>query len=329
MARPYSIAVDLGGTHIRAALFSGHDATPVRRTRALTPQAPDQTPILEAVAQAIQDVLPPDKDLTNFSIAIGTPGPVDPFLGVVISAPNIPSWRGLPLRDWLLSRYAATVHIANDANLAALGELIYGAGQGATDIVYLTLGTGIGGGVITGGRLLLGSRGLGAELGHVTVDPRGPLCGCGRTGHLEALASGPAIAREARARLAAGAASSLSQQYRSDPLLVTSERIADAARQGDAFSQALVADIATVLARFIADCLAVFSPQRVILGGGVLGLGDLLLAPIREGVVNHAMAAVYLEQLTICAAQLGDDAGLMGGLALCLNPALQPGSAVS
>ena len=329
MARPYSIAVDLGGTHIRAALFSGHDATPVRRTRALTPQAPDQTPVLEAVAQAIQDVLPPDKDLTNFSIAIGTPGPVDPFLGVVISAPNIPSWRGLPLRDWLLSRYAATVHIANDANLAALGELIYGAGQGATDIVYLTLGTGIGGGVITGGRLLLGRRGLGAELGHVTVDPRGPLCGCGRTGHLEALASGPAIAREARARLAAGASSSLSQQYRSDPLLVTSERIADAARQGDAFSQALVADVATVLARFIADCLAVFSPQRVILGGGVLGLGDLLLAPIREGVVNHAMAAVYLEQLTICAAQLGDDAGLMGGLALCLNPALQPGSAVS
>jgi len=329
MARPYSIAVDLGGTHIRAALFSGHDATPVRRTRALTPQAPDQTPILEAVAQAIQDVLPPDTDLTNFSIAIGTPGPVDPFLGVVISAPNIPSWRGLPLRDWLLSRYAATVHIANDANLAALGELIYGAGQGATDIVYLTLGTGIGGGVITGGRLLLGRRGLGAELGHVTVDPRGPLCGCGRTGHLEALASGPAIAREARARLAAGASSSLSQQYRSDPLLVTSERIADAARQGDAFSQALVADVATVLARFIADCLAVFSPQRVILGGGVLGLGDLLLAPIREGVVNHAMAAVYLEQLTICAAQLGDDAGLMGGLALCLNPALQPGSAVS
>ena len=90
-----------------------------------------------------------------------------------------------------------------------------------------------------------------------------------------------------------------------------------------------MADIATLLARFIADCLALFSPQRVILGGGVMGLGDLLIAPIREGVANHAMAAVYVEQLTICAAQLGDDAGLLGGLALCLNPALQPGSAAS
>jgi glucokinase len=329
MARPYSIAVDLGGTHIRAALFLGQDTTPVRHTRGLTPHTPDQAPILEAVAHAIQDVLPPDPDLANVSIAIGTPGPVDPFRGMVLSAPNIPSWRDLPLRDWLLRRYAATVYIANDANLAALGELTFGAGQGATDIVYLALGTGIGGGVITGGRLLLGSRGLGAELGHVTVDPRGPRCGCGRTGHLEALASGPAIAREARARLAAGAFSSLSQLYRSDPLTVTAERIADAARQGDAFSRTLVADTAAVLARFIADCLAVFSPQRVILGGGVMALGDLLLAPIREGVANHAMAAVYLEQLTICAAQLGDDAGLIGGLALCLNPALQPGSAVS
>ena len=329
MARPYSIAVDLGGTHIRAALFLGQDTTPVRRTRGLTPQTPDQTAILEALARAIQDLIPPDADLANISIAVGTPGPVDPFLGLVLSAPNIPSWHALPLRDWLLSRFAATIHIANDANLAALGELSYGAGQGATDLVYLTIGTGIGGGVITAGRLLLGSRGLGAELGHVTVDPGGPQCGCGRNGHLEALASGPAIAREARARLAAGASSSLSQTYRSDPLAITTERIAEAARQGDAFSRTLVADISTLLARFIADCLALFSPQRVILGGGVMGLGELLIAPIREGVTHYAMAAAYVEQLTICAAQLGDDAGLLGGLALCLNPSLQPSSPAS
>jgi glucokinase len=327
MVRPYSIAVDLGGTHIRAALYHGRDNTPLRRSRGLTPQTNDQAPILDALADAIRSVLPPGDDIAEISIAVGTPGPVDPFQGVILSAPNIPSLRNLPLRDWLAGRFPTNILVGNDANLAALGEFTFGAGQGAMDIVYLTLGTGIGGGVITNGRLLLGNRGLAAELGHVTIDPLGPICGCGHPGHLEALASGPAIAREARTRLAAGAPSLLSQLFRTDPLAVTAEHVADAARQGDQLACTLVADMAAVLARFIADCLAVFSPQTVILGGGVMGLGELLLAPIRRGVANHAMAAVYLEQLTICAAQLGDDAGLLGGLALCLNPALQPGQA--
>ncbi len=327
MARPYSVAVDLGGTHIRAALYQGRDTTPLRRSRGLTPQTNDQGPVLEALANAIRDVLPPGTDIADIAIAVGTPGPVDPFQGRILSTPNIPSLHDLPLRDWLASRFSTTIMIGNDANLAALGEYTFGAGQGAADIVYLTIGTGIGGGVITSGRLLLGHRGLGAELGHITIDPLGPRCGCGRPGHLEALASGPAIAREARARLAAGTASSLAALYRTDPLAVTTEQVAGAARQSDPLAQTLVAETAALLARFIADCLVIFSPQRVILGGGVMALGELLLEPIRRGVSTNAMATVYLEELTICAAQLGDDAGLLGGLALCLNPALQPSSA--
>jgi glucokinase len=144
---------------------------------------------------------------------------------------------------------------------------------------------------------------------------------------LEALAAGPAIAREARARLAAGMPSSLAPLYRANPLAVTTEQVAEAARQSDSLARTLVAETAALLARFIADCLAIFSPERVILGGGVMALGELLLEPIRQGVSTHAMSSVYLEGLTICAAQLGDDAGLLGGLALCLNPALQPGPA--
>jgi len=324
MPRLPCIAVDLGGTHLRAAFFAGTSPTPLHRTHHETPQTQDPAVVSNAIASAIREVVPPGLDLSSATIVVGTPGPVDPFRGIVLSAPNIPAWHNLALRDWLGAQFPATIQIVNDANLAALGELTFGAGRGVRELIYLTLGTGIGGAVITRGRLLLGMRGLAAELGHVTVDPNGPICSCGRRGHLEAIASGPAIARQARQRLAAGEPSSLAPLHSASPDLVTPEAIASAARDGDAFAIALLSETGSILGRFVADCLAVFAPERIILGGGLMALGGLLLDPLRRAAADHVMSSHYIEQVTITAAQLGDDAGLVGGLALSLNPDLQP-----
>ncbi len=319
-----AVVVDLGGTHLRAAYFDGTTQTPTRHLRRQTPQASVALPVLEAIAQAIREVTLSEDALAAGAIAVGTPGPVDPFRGVVLSAPNLPAWHNLPLREWLTERFQATVHIANDANMAALGELVFGAGRGVRELLYLTLGTGIGGAVISNGALLLGRRGLATELGHVTVVPDGPLCNCGQAGHIEALASGPAIAALARQRLAAGVPSTLAALNSVDPELITPETIGEAATKGDRFALDLLHEAGNLLGRFIADCLAIFAPERVILGGGLMALGAFLLPSIRAAVSQKAMSPVYVDHLDIEAAQLGDDAGLYGGYALCLNPKLQP-----
>jgi glucokinase len=317
-----AVVVDLGGTHLRAAYFDGTRQQPARQLRRQTPQVGDALPILEAISNAIRDVTISSNALA--AIAVGTPGPVDPFRGVVLSAPNIPGWHSLPIRDWLGKHFRATIHIANDANMAALGELVFGAGRGAKELLYLTLGTGIGGAVISSGRLLLGRHGLATELGHVTVVPDGPECSCGQAGHIEALASGPAIAGLARRRLAAGAPSSLASLHATNPESITPEAIGDAAGKGDGFARGILQEAGTLLGGYIADCLAIFSPERVILGGGLMALKEFLLPSIRTAVSKRVMSPVYVDQLIIEAAELGDDAALYGGYALCLDPDLQP-----
>jgi glucokinase len=249
----------LGGTHVRAAYFDGTSRSPARQIRHQTPQVSQSLPVLEAIARAIREVLPSPEAAAPAAIAIGTPGPVDPFRGVVLSAPNIPAWHDLPLREWLAQRFPATIHIANDANLAALGELMFGAGRGSRELLYLTLGTGIGGAVISDGRLLLGRRGLATELGHVTVLPDGPLCSCGQAGHIEAIASGPAIARRARQRLGRSAIE-ISSMYAADPLgqhLRPSARLPSRRR----LRGWVPADVGRPARHYIADCLPSSRPS--------------------------------------------------------------------
>ncbi|MBU0512009.1 MAG: ROK family protein, partial [Chloroflexi bacterium] len=187
----------------------------------------------------------------------------------------------------------------------------YGAGQGHDHLIYLTISTGIGSGVIMDGHLLTGSRGMAAELGHTSVLPDGPLCGCGQRGHLEAISSGTAIARWVQAELDNGVPSTLAKVQP-----VTAQAVAEAARQGDKLALAAFERAGTYLGRALADFLHIFNPSIVIFGGGVSKSVDLFIEHLREAMEKHVISPGYIENLTITTAALGDDSGLMGALAL-------------
>jgi glucokinase len=301
------IAVDVGGTRLRAATYPEQGLTADELTRIHT-QAEAQTP-LERLINLLEDIWPQTGHVRAISVAV--PGPTDPFNGVIIEAPNIPGWQNLPLQSILQEHFNVPVALGNDANLAALGEWRYGAGQGHHDMIYLTISTGIGSGVISKDKMLLGARGLAAELGHVTVQMDGPLCGCGQPGHLEALASGTAMLRWVEEQLANGVPSLLA-----DDVDLTGKQISQAAELGDALAIQALGRSGTYMGIALASILHIFNPTVVVIGGGVSQSGDFLLKPLRRALVSHVMAPQYLDNLQVVRALFGDEAGLVGALTL-------------
>jgi glucokinase len=313
MAKNYLVA-DVGGTHLRTACFPAESQKPtvVKRINTKGPDSPH-----DRLFNLLADTFPKDGEVA--AITIAAPGPTDPFEGIVLEAPNIPSWRNLPLKKMLQDKFNVPVAIGNDANLAALGEWRFGAGMGHKNVVYITVSTGIGGGVIIDNQLLLGTHGLAAELGHVTVIPDGPLCSCGQRGHLEAVASGPSITRWVEQELEQGVPSSLSGKS-----TITAVDVSAAAAQGDELARAAMARGATYLGIAVADYLHIFNPSVVIIGGGVSQSGEAFFAPLRAAMNEHVISKKYLENLSLNKAVLGDDVGLMGALALALKMDEQP-----
>ncbi len=308
------VTADIGGTHIRVAVFHRESSKPLRQKRITTKgKEPAEVRLCALIAELIQ---PEEKIL---AIAAAAPGPTDPKLGVVLNAPNIPGWENLPLARIIGDEFKVPVYLGNDASLAALGEWRFGAGQGHHDLVYLTISTGIGGGVICGDHLLLGERGLAAELGHVTVNPDGPMCGCGHRGHLEAFSSGTGIARYVAGQLASGRTSSLTS-FPSP----SARDISAAADHGDALAIEALERAGRYLGIAIANYLHIFNPSIVILGGGVSSSGAHFFLPMRQSLKENVFAPGYLDNLTVTTAALGDDVGLLGALALAhtfLKPA--------
>ena len=301
------IAVDIGGTQIRAATYHIESQEPSKVIR--IPTCDEHTTTLDRVQQLISQVWPENDRVIAISVA--APGPTDPYRGVVIEAPNIPGWVDVPLRNYLENHFQVPVALGNDANLAALGEWMFGAGRGYTHLIYITISTGIGGGIIIDNRLLLGTHGLAAEIGHVTVIPHGPPCGCGGRGHLEAIAAGPAIATWVEQELENGVRSSILHDRP-----ITARLVGEAAQKGDRLAVMAIARAANFIGVALSDLLHVFNPSAIIIGGGVSQTGPLLLKPMLEAMQNHVMNPGYLEDLVLRQAAFGDDAGLMGALAL-------------
>ncbi len=301
-----TIAVDIGGTHIRVAVYEPDGTTPIahERTRSLA----TQPGVYDRLEQAIEAVWPKGNVK---AIGIASPGPLDPHTGTVLATPNIPEWKNFPVAPKLSQHFGVPVFLDNDANMAGLAEWQYGAGKGHQDLVYLTISTGIGGGVITSGCLLQGFRGMGAELGHMMIDPDGPPCGCGKWGHVESFCSGPSIARYVKEQIEAGQKSTLQAQPNLAPA-----QIAEAARAGDALAISAFARAGDYLAIAVANYLAIFDPSILIFGGGVSQAGDLLFKPFEESLRKYTFHPHYLDNLVITKAALGDDAGLLGALAL-------------
>ena len=301
------VAVDIGGTHIRAAAYEADNVSPLthKRTRshAKNPGTYDR------LVDVIESAWPTDREVK--AIGMASPGPLDPKSGVVLATPNIPEWHDFPLTDKLGKHFGIPAYLDNDANLGALGEWKFGAGRGHHDLLYLTISTGIGGGVIVDDRLLHGYHGLAAELGHVVVLAGGPVCSCGFEGHLEALASGPAIVRYVCEQLEAGQKSELSCV---DDL--NARVVAEAAEDGDELARSAYQRAGEYLGIGVASFLHTFDPSIVIFGGGVSQSGPLLFEPFEASLRKHVLNSRYLENLVITTAALGDDAGLLGALAL-------------
>jgi glucokinase len=301
------VAVDIGGTHIRAAAYESDNITPLthKRTRSLA----KEPGTFDRLVQNIESAWPKDRSVQ--AIGMASPGPLDPQTGVILATPNIPEWTDFPVTEKLTEHFGVPAYLDNDANLAALGEWKFGAGRGHHDVLYLTISTGIGGGVIINDRLLHGYHGLAAELGHVVVLAGGPLCSCGFEGHLEALAAGPAITRYVREQLAAGVQSKLGNVEG-----LNAYEVAEAAKQGDALAMAAYERAGEYLGIGVASFLHAFDPSIVIFGGGVSRSGPLLFEPFEASLRAHVFNPRYLENLILTTAALGDDAGLLGALAL-------------
>ena len=311
------IGVDLGGTQIRAALADGEGRI-LHRASCLTLAEEGPEPVIGRIKAAIREAVHSTGWAQVVGIGIGAPGPINPWTGVIHQAPNLPGWRDVPLRDIIQKEFQVPTHLGNDANIAALAEYRFGAGQGVDDLIYMTISTGIGGGVIAGGQLLLGADGLASEVGHMTLEPHGPLCNCGNIGCLEALASGPAIARDARQRIEEGAQTIIADRVGGDLRKVTAKAVGQAAQGGDELAIELIQRAGFYIGVGIVNLIHLFNPRLFVIGGGVSKAGDLLFDPIRATVRERAMPAMR-QNVRVVSAALGDDVGLLGAVALALT----------
>jgi len=301
------ICLDIGGTNIRAALFMNDEIQPIKQLK-ISAQAEGQK-AEDRILDLIKDIWP-QKGVVK-AIAAAAPGYVDSEKGIIIKAVNIPGWEYMLLQQFIQDKFNVPVLIGNDARLAILGEWKYGAGRGHHEIIYLTISTGIGGGVIINDQVLMGSSGMATKLGHTTILPDGPLCNCGKTGHLEALSSGSAIARYVLDQIKNGTKSSLNLAP-----LPTSKEIAEAALQGDDLRMTAYKRAGYYLGIAIANYIQIFNPTCIILGGGVSLTGELLLNPTKRTLEQVILSKEYLKDLIITTAELGDNAGLIGALVL-------------
>jgi glucokinase len=321
---PLAIAVDLGGTLLRVAVL--HGAKQLSRKSILTGKEPTPDRLIPRIHSTIEQALDEaDKKLEEIAgIGIGIAGPLDSHTGIVFASPNLPGWDHIPLRTIFGKRYTLPVFVENDANVAALGEHMFGAGRGCKDMIYLTVSTGIGGGVIANDQLLEGTSGTAGELGHMTIDWRGERCNCGNIGCLESIASGTAIARRAREAMKRGV--DFFARDRANPKSriinnpgqmshVNAEVVAQAARAGLPEACAIIKDAAEALGVGLVNLIHIFNPRMIVLGGGVTQMGSLLMDPALQIVKTRTMKTPY-EAVRIMKADLGADSGLIGAGAL-------------
>jgi len=301
------VSIDIGGTQLRAAAYKQDQRQPFTLKRVKTKASePDA---FGRLVKLIEDIWPRKEKVA--AIGVSSPGPVDPHTGTIMFAPNIKEWRDFPIAAKLMQRFGVPTYLDNDANLAGLAEWKFGAGRGHHNVLYLTVSTGVGGGVIINDRLLQGYHGLAAELGHTTVQVDGPLCGCGQRGHLESFSSGTGIERFVADQLKAGHASVLHPGKRN-----SAHDICEAAKQGDALSIEAYRAAGKYLGIGVANFLHIFDPSIVIFGGGVSQSGPLLFDSFEASLKESIIHPRYLEELTISRAELGDDSGLLGARAL-------------
>ena len=307
------IGIDIGGTNLRVALADAKGKI-LRKHRSLVNESLGESRI-DTLCRSIERLLEEYPQGTLLGIGAAFPGPIDRASGEVVHSPHLEREHRIPVKATLEECFGVTVVLDNDANAAALGEHRCGAGVGVSDMIYLTISTGIGGGFILGDKLYRGFLGGAGEAGHILLLPEGPLCACGRRGCLEAVSSGTAIAREATASLEKGRDSLLTELSNSSVESIDAKMVYKAALQGDVLCQEIISNAAYYLGLGLASLINIFNPELVVLGGGVINMGDMILEPAtklaRERAMPLASGAVRFKP-----GCLGDDAGLVGALLL-------------
>ncbi|MCJ7523233.1 MAG: ROK family protein, partial [Dehalococcoidia bacterium] len=304
-----------GGTHFRIALVDEKGQILKQfKGRTYTEGGPDEG--IERINDAIADILTDIGQDPVCGMGIAIAGLVTPATGVLLTSPNLLSWYNTPVKEIFERELRIPVHVGNDANLAVLGEHRFGAGTGSNNVIYITVSTGIGGGVITGGKLLTGSSGFAGELGHMTIDLNGPKCKCGSIGCFEVMASGTAIADFALERLSRGEKSAITDIVAGDLARVTAKVVVEAAKAGDAVAGEVMRTETTNLGVGLANLVHIFNPDIIILGGGVSQAGEFLFEPVRRVVAGRIMRDYTI---SIVPAALGDDCGLLGAAALVMG----------
>ena len=311
MEKKYVIGVDLGGTKIYTALVD-LEGNIIKEKTVETLAHEGEKAVMGRIVDTINYVIDgTDKNLIK-SIGIGSPGPLDVKNGIIIENSNLP-FKNFAIVKTIKETYDLPTYLDNDANVATLGEFMFGAGKGSENMVFITASTGIGGGAVLNGKLFRGATGNALEVGHMTVSTEGPRCGCGNLGCAEALGSGTAIGKRAKEAVLSNVVTSL-KNYKN----VTAKEVFKEAANGDRVAKNILNTSLTYLGIAVANTITNFDPEKVVVGGGVVNGGDIVLDTIRNVVEERCMAA-FVENCTIEKAILGGKAGVLGAAALAIT----------
>jgi glucokinase len=319
MSEKLILGVDVGGTKIAAAVVTDEGKVISRGYGSTSAQAGPQV-VIDNIFHTINRAISSDNvGLSQLSgIGIAAAGIIDSRNGKVIFSPNLPGWHEVPLGDAVHQRFNVSAYLGNDASLAALGEWRFGVKKQVANLIYVTVSTGIGGGIICNGKPYTGVLGAAGEIGHMTIDVNGPRCNCGSVGCWETLASGTALAREAVKHIEEGDSTSIVEFAGGDLTRVDAKVVFEAAKQGDKLANQLIARLGYYLGVGLANLVNIFNPELILIGGGVAKMGDLLLDPAIK-IVEERAFTTSATSVQIRPALLGDDSSILGAVAFVLD----------
>ena len=317
MTKKFRIGVDVGGTNVKVALVDTTGSivfTDTVPTRAEMGYEYTISNMIKAIHDVVKESKTDMKDIKG--IGFGFPGQIDCDNGVVRLAPNIPGWVNIPIADIVSKEFGVPVKVDNDVRCAALAELNYGAGKGATNMICITVGTGIGSGLIVNGKLVRGASNAAGELGHIKLQMEGgPLCGCGDHGCLEAFASGPSIVAMAEEYVRGGKSTKYRELAKNE---ITPYYVCEAAKQGDVVAKKIFEIIGNYIGIGLASVVNLLNPEKIVIGGGVADAGEFLFGPIKETLKKRSMP-IQGEAVQVVHAELGNTAGVIGASLLIEN----------
>jgi len=308
-----AVGIDLGGTYIKFGLVDESGQILKKGQIPTLGERKSRDIVLSQMHKAVETVI--ENEIAG--IGIGTPGVVDND-GVVFESPNLPDWHNLPLKAIFADRWNVPIVVENDVNSITWGEYLFGAGKGCRTIICLTLGTGVGGGMVINGALLRGANYSAAEIGHITVDYKGRKCGCGSIGCVEAYVGRDYIIREVVRKINDGRKTVITDLVNNDLSKITPKIISEAWEKGDALAEETWIEVGTALGAHLAGLVNLVNPDRIILGGGIAQAGEILFATVRK-IISERSMKVLSRNVTVVSAGLGTDAGIVSGAALILR----------